>query len=145
MDNIEKFDGPYRFLSNFIIGQNKITFEGDEYPTVEHAYQAAKTLSAQERAMVLTYATASGAKKVGKALTLRKDWEQVKLGIMNDLVRQKFKDPQLAQQLLDTGDVQLIEGNWWNDTFWGVSHGRGENHLGKILMAIRDELRKAAG
>jgi len=60
---------------------------------------------------------------------------------MTDLVRQKFSNPQLAKQLLDTKDFELIEGNTWGDTFWGVCSGKGQNNLGKILMQIRNELK----
>ena len=82
------------------------------------------------------------AKKYGKTVELRKDWEDVKLSIMEEIIREKFiYDPDLVKMLLDTGDKELIEGNNWNDTFWGMCRGKGENHLGKILMKLREELR----
>jgi ribA/ribD-fused uncharacterized protein len=73
---------------------------------------------------------------------MRPDWEQVKILIMTSLVRDKFTRHQdLKEQLLATGDAELIEGNWWGDTFWGVCKGKGENHLGKVLMKVREELK----
>jgi ribA/ribD-fused uncharacterized protein len=80
-------------------------------------------------------------KKIGNKMSIRKDWNEKKLEIMNWAVREKFKDAKLAEMLLDTGDEELVEGNTWNDTFWGVCEGKGHNHLGKILMCVRDELR----
>ena len=74
---------------------------------------------------------------------MRPDWEQVKLGIMEEIVRAKFtQHPELAGRLLSTGDLQLVEGNAWHDTFWGVdlATGKGQNRLGLILMRIRAEL-----
>ena len=87
------------------------------------------------------------AKSRGRQITLRPDWEEVKLGIMEEIVRVKFtQNHALRQQLLDTGDRELREGNNWHDTFWGVDlrTGKGENHLGKILMKIRSELAQYA-
>jgi ribA/ribD-fused uncharacterized protein len=119
-----------------------VTFDGVVYPTNEHAYQAAKSLDPAEREFVRTRVSPNMAKKAGRRnVTLRADWEQVKLKIMEDLVRQKFQDPELKKQILSTGTAELIEGNWWNDTFWGVCNGKGENHLGRILMKVREELK----
>jgi ribA/ribD-fused uncharacterized protein len=137
---IDNFNGPYRFLSNFWPAQ--VEFDGVIYPTVEHAFVAAKTLDPTMRAVVARHIrTPSEAKRFGRELHLRPDWEQVKLGIMEDLVRQKFtKHEELWAGLTSTGNQELVEGNYWNDTFWGVCRGRGSNHLGKILMKVRAEL-----
>lgn len=60
---------------------------------------------------------------------------------MRQCVALKFEShPDLAEMLLDTGNTKLIEGNSWNDTYWGVCGGRGKNHLGKILMGVRSQL-----
>jgi len=80
------------------------------------------------------------AKKRGRKVTMREDWDQVKIPIMEDLLSQKFSDPVLAKKLVETGDSQLVEGNWWGDVFWGVCRGEGQNNLGKILMKIRERL-----
>jgi ribA/ribD-fused uncharacterized protein len=136
---IDSFRGDFAFLSNFL--ESPIEFEGDVYPTVEHAFQAAKTCDPEERDKVRVAKTPSSAKKIGRRVKLRSDWEAVKVGIMLDLLRIKFSDPALRQQLLGTGDAELVEGNTWNDTFWGVSSktGKGKNTLGKLLMQVRDE------
>lgn len=74
-------------------------------------------------------------------MSLRPDWEYIRVDVMTELVRKKFSQEPLRSQLIATGDAELIEGNWWNDTFWGVCNGVGENNLGKILMKVRDEIR----
>ena len=91
---------------------------------------------------VLTKLNLSEAKRLGRRVRLRSDWEQVKYDVMLDVVRAKFNQhPDLAQKLLATGDEELVEGNDWGDTYWGVCNGRGKNMLGKILMRVRAELR----
>lgn len=135
---IDDFSGKNHFLSNFFMAE--VVYEGMTYPSSEHAYQAAKTLDNQERERISQLLTPALAKKAGKHVDLRADWEQVKIPIMTEIVRDKFvRHPELKQRLLDTGDALLVEGNWWHDTFWGVCNGRGRNYLGKILMQIRDE------
>jgi ribA/ribD-fused uncharacterized protein len=83
------------------------------------------------------------AKSLGRKVTLRENWDEIKAGTMEELVRQKFlRHPDLAQVLLATGEKTLIEGNHWNDRFWGVCRGYGQNHLGNILMKVRAEIRR---
>ena len=84
------------------------------------------------------------AKRIGRRIELRPGWDDVRDEIMLDLIRIKFYLPSLATKLLATGDAELVEGNYWGDTYWGVSRGRGENRLGQILMQVRDEIRKEA-
>jgi len=136
MKKIENFS-QHRWLSNFYPAP--VTFEAYTYASVEHAYQAAKTLDDGERELFRdAQTTASIAKKLGKKVTVRADWDMVRLGTMEDLVWQKFSThPDLAEKLLSTGDAEIEEGNWWNDRFWGVCKGVGENNLGKILMRVR--------
>ena len=136
---IAEFQGEYRFLSNF--WEAKVELEGVQYPSVEHAYQAAKTTVDAEREWIRVSDTPGVAKKRGRKITLRPDWEQVKVKIMEELVRRKFQDPGLRKMLLETGDAELEEGNRWGDKFWGVDlrTGTGSNNLGKILMKIREE------
>jgi ribA/ribD-fused uncharacterized protein len=136
---INEFKGHYRFLSNFYPSQ--VEMDGHFYPTVEHAYQAAKTLDDVERFNIRKATTPSMAKSMGKSVKLRKDWNQIKLQVMENLLRQKFDsdiNPELSNNLFNTHHQELIEGNYWGDTFWGVCNGKGENHLGKLLMKIRD-------
>lgn len=136
---IDKFDGAYRFLSNFYCVN--VVLDNMTFYSVEHAYQAAKSLIGHERRIVQQCATASEAKRIGKQLTLRADWEQVKDSVMLDLLRQKFAQEPLRNLLLATGNEELIEGNWWGDVYWGVCRGRGLNLLGILLMQVRAELR----
>lgn len=138
---INTFKGPHFFLSNFFTPA-PVVLDGERYATTEHAYQAAKTLDQEERAAIRHASTAGQAKKLGKRVTLRSDWASVKDEVMLDLCRQKFREPELRKLLLDTGEQELVEGNYWNDVYWGVCNGVGENKLGKTLMQIRDEIRK---
>ena len=130
---------PYTFLSNMypcVVEYNK-----NKYRSVEHAFQAAKSLDTKEQYLVWKTPSPYDAKKVGRKLTLRADWEDVKISIMEDLIHQKFMNPDLRNKLLATGDAELVEGNNWNDYFWGKVNGKGLNWLGKILMKERDSIR----
>lgn len=141
---VSQFKGSYRFLSNF--WPAKVRYEGVDYPTVEHAYQAAKTLDLEVRKQFAGLEPPSGAKRLGRKLEIRPDWDRIKLLVMEDLVRQKFQHPELRDLLLATESRELQEGNTWGDRFWGIFPpviGYGENHLGKILMRVRAELQGA--
>jgi ribA/ribD-fused uncharacterized protein len=132
-------DDDTAFLSNF--WPQPFVYDGVLYPTSEHAFQAQKTLDPAQRKIVASATSPGIAKRLGRTIALRPDWEAVKLDVMYEVLRAKFSDPDLAKRLLATGNAELIEGNWWGDRFWGIYLGEGENHLGKILMRIRDELR----
>lgn len=136
-DDINSFQGEYDWLSNF--SKAPVTYEGVEYPSVENAYQAAKFPQSQ-REFFLT-CTPSQSKAKVKGLQMSHVWHKIKLRVMDGLLQQKFRIPEYREKLLATGDRKLIEGNWWNDTFWGVCKGKGENHLGRLIMKIRDDLR----
>ena len=135
MKTIDSFTGPYYFLSNF--SRSPLQVEGAQYPTVEHAFQARKTESPTERAWVAAAKSPGEAKKRGRRVTLVAGWDGARVGVMRELLEQKFSDKVLRAELLATGDAQLVEGNYWNDRFWGVCKGTGENMLGKLLMEIR--------
>lgn len=137
---IESFQGQYRFLSNFYPAA--VELDGLLYRSVEHAYQAAKTNDKAERDRIRSCEKPWQAKRLGRTVTLRGDWEEIKLDVMFRLLRDKFSQSHLRDLLMATGDARLIEGNDWGDTFWGVAWGRGHNHLGKLLMQVRDELRR---
>lgn len=137
---IDSFNGKYRFLSNF--APCKVIFEDIEYPSTEHAYQAAKTLDISLRKQFRACGKPSDAKKLGRKIVLRPDWETIKFEVMEQLLRAKFAQPDFKRALLNTGDEELIEGNTWGDTVWGVCKGKGQNNLGKILMKIRKDLKK---
>jgi len=142
---VDRFAGEHDFLSNFY--PSPVELDGMEFPTVEHAFQAAKTLDSTQRHNVQAAKTPAAAKRMGRRIKCRNDWYDVSLAIMESLIRQKFaRYPELRDRLIATGDAELIEGNTWNDTFYGaVWDGKknewvGENHLGRILMKVRDEL-----
>lgn len=139
MDDIKEFDGEYAFLSNFYPA--KVEFEGHLYRTVEHAYQAAKSLNPRMRYEIRTADSPGVAKLLGQRCKLRPDWGEVKYDIMAYLVAQKFSQPYFKQLLLATGDAHIEEGNTWGDTIWGTVDGEGQNWLGIILMNIRNAAR----
>lgn len=144
---ITEFEGEFRFLSNF--WPCRIRYDGLTFGSTEAAYQAAKTLDPEQRKK-FEKLNALQSKQAGKKLKpLRPDWETAKFGVMGDLLRLKFADDHLRRELLSTGDAQLTESTWWHDTCWGICTcarcgNKGRNELGKLLMKIRDELRKAA-
>ena len=139
MKKIDKFDGTeYGFLSNFY--SSPIEYKGIKYPTVEHMFQALKSLNPMERMEIAAAATPGKAKRLGRRVSLRSDWEEIKIDVMRTALQLKFSDPILRKKLIATGDAELIEGNTWNDTFWGVCNGVGKNMLGTLLMEIRDSL-----
>jgi ribA/ribD-fused uncharacterized protein len=140
------FFGDFRWLSNFELCET--IYEGDIYPSVENAYQAAKTNDREARRPMMVKQSndemieGKRARLFGKKAALRPDWEEVKVDIMHSIVREKFyRNPVLKDALLMTNDLYLEETNYWRDQFWGVCKGIGENNLGIILMNIRKELK----
>lgn len=131
---IDSFSGHYWFLSNF-------AEEGAIKPTLEHQFQAHKASTVEDAIYVMSSDSPGLAKRRGREILLRPDWDEIKIDIMRDLVWKKFYySPELTIKLLDTGEAELIEGNHWNDFFWGVCKGKGLNWLGKILMETRGKL-----
>ena len=143
MNSITNFhEEGYTFLSNFY--EAPLTYRGLSYGSAEAAFQAQKCLTEEEK-LPFTEARPGKCKGMGRRVKLRPDWEQVKVGLMEEIVRAKFtQNEALKRLLLAAGSKRLVEGNTWGDTFWGVDlrSGRGENHLGVILMRVRDELAK---
>jgi len=135
---IGPFVNKYRFLSNFFPCQ--VRLDGVMYPSVEHAYQAAKTLDVQRRVAILGCSTPGQAKRMGRTIGFRPDWLHVRLAVMKDLLTQKFSSGLLRDALVGTGEEELVEVNTWHDTFWGRYNGRGQNWLGRLLMEVRSEL-----
>jgi ribA/ribD-fused uncharacterized protein len=143
-ETISEFKGPTRFLSNFWLSD--FSLWSFEWSSVEHAYQAGKAGDGQngiQDFMWIQESLSPGvAKRRGQSIILREDWEEVKISVMRACIEAKFtQDVSLARDLLGTGYGVLIEGNSWNDTFWGQCNGVGENHLGRILMDLRHRLR----
>ena len=137
---IDSFRGEYFFLSNFY--EVPVTYGGVTYTNNEAAFQAQKSTDIADR-LRFSELPPSQAKRLGRRIALRKDWEQVKISIMTEIVRAKFtQNPELADKLIATGDAHLEEGNDWGDRTWGTVNGVGANNLGKILMQIRDEIKE---
>jgi ribA/ribD-fused uncharacterized protein len=158
MKMIDQFRGEYNFLSNF--SPHSVCLAGDsfivglkskapyiDYPTAEHAFQAHKTTDIAWRQTCAKLKTPDDAKRFGRrGIILREDWEEIKLEVMYAVVLAKFEQHGgIRKLLLDTGDIELIEGNTWGDNYWGCikrnSQWIGANHLGHILMQVREELR----
>lgn len=138
--SICKFSGDYEYLSNFY--PCKVSFDGEDYCTVEHAYVAAKTLDQEIRRRIRLILYPGQVKKFGRMLKLRSDWDEIKLRVMHDLVLQKFSVEPLRSRLIATGDAEVYEGNTWGDRYWGIYKGEGLNHLGRIIMDVRSIIAK---
>jgi ribA/ribD-fused uncharacterized protein len=131
MDNIKG-----TFLSNF--WECNVIYDGMHYGNAEAAFQAQKCVDKTDKYKFIALNGAQ-AKAMGRRVELREDWDAVKLGVMYEVLQAKFaQNPELYNQLKDTGTEEIVEGNWWYDKYWGVCNGEGENHLGKLLMWIRD-------
>jgi ribA/ribD-fused uncharacterized protein len=141
MKRIDSFRDEYRWLSNFW----HAPFQVGPYvwPTVEHYYQAQKSLDLEWQKKIRGTIKPGKTKRLGKTVKLRDDWDDVKLEVMREAVWAKFnQNGDLAKRLVETGNAELAEGNQWGDRFWGEFQGEGENHLGKILMKTRELLKR---
>lgn len=138
MNEIQMFRGEFFFLSNMY--KTAIIYDGFKYQSSEAAYQAQKCKKEEDK-IVFTLLNGIDSKERGRKIDIREDWDQVKVNIMREILYAKFtQNETLKEKLIETGDTLLIEGNNWNDTFWGVCNGYGENMLGKLLMELRTEL-----
>ena len=145
MTPIHGFFDEYRWLSNFWLVS--VTYNDITYPSSEHAYMAAKTEDVEVKKHIASLSSPGKARKYGRhEIKLRPDWNNIRLREMENILRIKFSNPELKEKLLATKDAYLEETNTWHDCWWGVCRcdkcGRvGENHLGKIIMKIRDEMK----
>ena len=137
---IDNFSGKHAFLSNFFPGDNS---------SLEHKFQAAKTNNPIEQAEVMACSTPGQAKRLGRKVEMKEDWNEIRVPTMIKLVHEKFQLSPLKEKLLVTDDKVLIEGNRWHDNFWGdcrcgrdACSDEGKNTLGKILMLVREILRR---
>ena len=145
MDPILGFFGEYRFLSNFHILNLAIPESHPEcnfsYPTVEHAYQAAKTTDIRYKRRLASCNSPMSAKRHGYKVPIRDDWDDARIGVMRKLLEFKFDDPELKEKLIATHPRNIYEVNTWNDKFWGCDHDlNGENWMGRLLMEIRESI-----
>lgn len=137
---ITSFEGKYSFLSNFYACQTE--YHHVKYPTSEHAYQAAKTSNPIQREAI-------DAKRMGRRVEIKSNWDEIKEEVMYEIVSNKFKNKRMQAKLLATENEQLVEGNYWHDNYWGSCtcprclQKPKENKLGKILMRVREELKEA--
>lgn len=147
MEKITSFREEHRFLSNFY--QCPFEYKGFVYPNAEAAFQAQKCSTDEERIKYTLQKNPVRAKQMGrKEPNIPKDWDEISIGIMENILRAKFSVPELREKLVATGDAYIEEGNHWHDNKWGnctcerCKSIEGENHLGKLIMKIRDQLRK---
>jgi len=139
-----RFQNEYAFLSN--IYGCKVEYEGEIFPCAETAFQFAKCNGSLEEDLFMNdrgfWVSGYMARKIGRSVKLRDDWEEVKNNVMLDVIRAKFyRNEGLRKALLATGDIELVEDNDWGDTYWGKCNGKGKNMLGVILMKVRKEIR----
>ena len=138
------FKNDHACLSNF--WPVTVTVNGILFPSVEHAFQACKTFDLEWKEKIRTASTPGKAKRLGRAALLRIDWDDIKIDVMEGLVRQKLTAlPDIQELLLETGSEVIAELNDWGDTFWGMTVDddwvlTGRNELGKIWMKLRGEL-----
>jgi len=134
---INEFKDDYVFLSNFY--PSVIVYDTVHYPTNEHFFQAMKTTDKKVRAFIAGLQYAGQAKKAGRQVHLRPDWEDIKLEVMAFGLMRKFEHPSLRQKLIDTYPHDLVEGNYWNDKIWGycLKTNEGKNYLGQLLVSLR--------
>lgn len=142
---ITEFKGEYRFFSNFY--HSEIELNGRVFPTAEHAYVSEKSEEPTFKdRLAEPQLSPALAKKLGRDVPLRGDWEHVKIDVMLTVLTRKFKQDFFKNKLLETGTQNIQEGNHHGDRFWGVdldvNPNVGENHLGRLLMFIRDGLQK---
>jgi len=143
---IERFEEEYCWLSNFFT--SPIVYEGKQYKSVEHAYQAAKMRDEEWKEKIRQVSYAGKAKRLGRQGPMKHGWDGLKIPVMLMLLKLKFEIPELRQKLLATDDEFLKEGNEWHDNFWGdcfcsrCRRIKGSNYLGKLLMQVRDEIKR---
>jgi hypothetical protein len=143
---IDDFSDTYRFLSNFFILHNPIVYNNIVYDSTEKFFQAMKSRDPVFRRLVSEAGTPGLAKRMGRQVKLRPDWDAIKLNVMAYALRKKFEDPYLRQKLIDTYPRDLVEGNWWHDNLWGSCNCKKcadkvkLNYLGKLLVILRTHL-----
>lgn len=141
-DLIFGFKDEYYFLSN-MSPCDPFTIDDVQYKSSENYYQAMKTTDEDEQ-YIISLLTSYKSKTYARTLSIRYDWDSVKLDVMRTALEHKFKTPKLKELLIATGDKVIVEGNTWGDKFWGVSakDGHGENNLGILLMELRHKLKQ---
>lgn len=137
---IKEFRNEYAWLSNFT--PVKIIIQGIEFNSVEHAYMSRKSDDEGWVEFCANTKSAAEVKKASHKIKLKEGWNKIKFDIMYQYLEQKFNQEPFKTKLIETGNTHIMEGNWWNDTYWGVclKKNAGENTLGKLIMFIRQDL-----
>lgn len=136
---ISEFRGRYYFLSNYYTCE--VLYDGLVYSSAECAYQSSKVQPSDRHKY--TVCSSPEAKRMGRSEIVDPNWHNGKLLTMLKIVYNKFSSNlHLLERLLETGSQELIEGNTWGDTYWGVCNGIGENNLGKILMIVHTKFQQ---
>ena len=147
LEVINKFKDDYEKFSNF--HPVLVYYKDINFPSVEHAYAAGKSTDPMFWVKIakIPEDKAGKAKRLGRKIKLRKDWDMIKLSHMRQLLIQKFQYPSFKELLLLTKNATLIEGNYWHDNYWGDCYCPdcenivGQNQLGKMLMKVRGVIR----
>ncbi len=129
----------YAWLSNFY--DSPIRWRQREYATAEHLYQAMKATNIEDHILVQSAPSPAHAKKAGRSIEMRPDWDMVRLDVMRGVLMLKFaRTKVLAKWLLDTGTAPLVETSP-HDRYWGRTPTGGQNKLGQLLVARRSFIR----
>lgn len=140
-----QFCDKYSFLSNMY--SCKVHYDGEVFPCVETAFQYAKCANENDHELFINdrgyWCGGYTARKIGRSVKLRSDWNTYRLDVMYELLEDKFYHNEgLRKALCETGTIYISEDNTWGDKFWGVCNGEGYNMLGKMLMEIRQNIQK---
>jgi ribA/ribD-fused uncharacterized protein len=142
---INEFKNDFRFLSNFYLFEKEMKYGCVSFKSVEAFFVGMKSKDWAYRKRVAEEFNMGEVKRLGRSVKLRKDWFEIKRDVMLFGLRYKFgnENKGLKEKLLATGNEMLVEGNWWNDKYWGIclKSGEGRNELGKLLMKVREEIR----
>lgn len=137
------FREEYAWLSNY--AECKIDIKGIIYDSVEHAYLSCK-LPDDEWKILCTRNSPRVIKQELTKRLIRPDWDDIKIDAMRYCLNEKFRQEPFRTKLIETGNQNIVEGNYWGDTFWGVDLKQdpniGENNLGRLIMSIRDNINK---
>lgn len=137
------YENEFYVFSNY--SSFAIEWKGKLYPTSEHTYHSEKFEDESLKEQVRNTRSAHDSQKFAEANKnkYRKDWNDVRLGIMKEILKAKVEQHlYVKKKLLESGDKELIEDSW-RDSFWGWGPNKdGQNQLGKLWMEVREEFKK---
>lgn len=124
------------------MSKSPIKIDDVTYPTAENAFQAMKCKKAKDR-VAFVQMTPVEAKRAGKRVDLRSNWNKDRNKVMYHILWHKFtQNEELKKKLIATGKEKISHVNHWRDTYWGVYNGKGKDVLGRMLMNIREKLQE---